>query len=484
MISLARGLLLVASVTGVGSSMAFGRNAPPLSAPSLVTNAKVVCRVYDEGNRRVTQYCEDGYECDLAAQKCRPGPELRRQMEEKAEQERRELLAKAQKALKRDDRREEERRALRNQNGQYTHWNGDPRLIPSPRTAHRTALLSRPTTGYPTVRAGQPRTPSPSPNTQRLPTYAGVTTYLEKLIRQASTMQASDPNRAATVTAARKIVADHKLPIDVDQLLGEACGPVSVRAVDGVEPMALRWTRVAVEERARAAPACAGLGGDPLSDCQRQQYGLVVMEVEPAIKALCKAQEQDPNETNLEALGQCATRRFNNAWDARAQAERRHEATPQARACAPAGPTPPTVARPAVRGPSLRDQLRRALANMPDYLPAERNGTGDEASPTPSVPELAMRQPDPPTAQEADEAFCAFIARRVVRGQLTENSAVQIPAHCRSAVDAARSCTGQACSMADVVAESERGPETPMPWGEEDRQAVREIVEAGVGPKQ
>lgn len=483
MFPLARRLLLVASFASVGSSVAYGWRTSPISAPGLVAKAKVVCRVFDEGTRRITQYCEDGYECDLAAQKCRPGPELRRQMQENVEKERREQLAKVQKALKRDDRRDEEGQALRNRNGQYTNWNGDPRVIPSPRTAHGTARFHRPAFGQPTVTAGQPRISGPSTITQRMPTYGGVTAYLEMLIRQARTMQAGDPNRAATVAAARKIVADHKLPIDVDQLLGEACGPAPVRAVDGVEPMALRWTRVAVEERARAAPACAGLGGDPLSDCQRQQYGLVVMEVEPAIRTLCKAQENDPNETNLEALGQCATRRFNNAWEARGQAERRHAAIQQGQTCASTGPTPPTVAQPAVRGPSLRDQIRRALAAMPDYLPAEETVSNDGASSTPGVAELAMTQPDPPTAQEADEAYCAFIARRAVRGQLTENAAVQIPAHCRSAVDAARSCTGQACSMADVVAEGERGPDTPMPWGEEDRQAVREIVEAGVGPK-
>lgn len=43
--------------------------------------ARVVCRTYTEGNQRVTEFCQDGYLCDLEARKCRPGPEARRKLE-------------------------------------------------------------------------------------------------------------------------------------------------------------------------------------------------------------------------------------------------------------------------------------------------------------------------------------------------------------------------------------------------------------------
>src|SRR5690606_12068589 len=44
-------------------------------------SARVVCRVYTEGNQRVTEFCNEGYLCDLEARKCRPGPEARRELE-------------------------------------------------------------------------------------------------------------------------------------------------------------------------------------------------------------------------------------------------------------------------------------------------------------------------------------------------------------------------------------------------------------------
>jgi hypothetical protein len=55
---------------------------------SLIVQARVVCRVYREGNQRITKYCEDGYLCS-PNDKCSPGPEMRR----KAEAERARRLA-------------------------------------------------------------------------------------------------------------------------------------------------------------------------------------------------------------------------------------------------------------------------------------------------------------------------------------------------------------------------------------------------------
>jgi hypothetical protein len=53
---------------------------------------------------------------------------------------------------------------------------------------------------------------------------------------------------------------------------------------------------------------------DEREACHRAQFGQVVMSVEPQIKALCKAQENACKEENLEALGECASRKFYNAW--------------------------------------------------------------------------------------------------------------------------------------------------------------------------
>lgn len=69
-----------------------------------------------------------------------------------------------------------------------------------------------------------------------------------------------------------------------------------------------------IEKRGLCAQA---KGDDELAACRAYQFGQVVMNVEPELKALCKAQENDPQEKNLEALGECAENKFRNAWASR-----------------------------------------------------------------------------------------------------------------------------------------------------------------------
>lgn len=70
-----------------GRAISVGENL----SGSFVLDVRDICRVYTQGNQRVTQYCDHPYVCDLAANKCKPGPELQRQIDEERRQREAEL---------------------------------------------------------------------------------------------------------------------------------------------------------------------------------------------------------------------------------------------------------------------------------------------------------------------------------------------------------------------------------------------------------
>ncbi len=149
-----------------------------LSGWSLVTKARVVCRVYTEGNRRITRYCEDGYEC-LPDDKCGPGPEMRRQMERENEERRRaadeqirrlrEMQERVQAAANRA--RREAQKADRRAAEQRRYSSADnSKIVPSPRydMGRYSPGWGRPAPGrnsdprnIPSPQYGKARTPPP-----------------------------------------------------------------------------------------------------------------------------------------------------------------------------------------------------------------------------------------------------------------------------------------------------------------------------------
>lgn len=77
------GVMLTVGGGVVPTQAAEGDGLPRvLKFRGLIQESRVVCRVYRQGNKQVTEFCRDGYECDLVENKCRPGPEIRRQIEE------------------------------------------------------------------------------------------------------------------------------------------------------------------------------------------------------------------------------------------------------------------------------------------------------------------------------------------------------------------------------------------------------------------
>ncbi len=140
---------------------------------SLVIKARVECRVYNEGNRRVTVYCHDGYEC-APDDKCRPGFEMRQRME----REREEKMRAANEELQRI--RQEQERALAEinrarreaQRFERRASEQNSRNIPSPRyDMGRYNPNGRPMVGargdsqnIPSPQYGAPRPPQPVAN--------------------------------------------------------------------------------------------------------------------------------------------------------------------------------------------------------------------------------------------------------------------------------------------------------------------------------
>jgi hypothetical protein len=106
-----------------------------------------------------------------------------------------------------------------------------------------------------------------------------------------------------------------------------------------------------------------------------------------------------------------------------------------------------------------------------------------ESAETVSLPaDQTAAPPAPPRAEAArpppsdDDPFCAFIARKAVRGELTAGGGSAIPDYCRSAVDAAKSCAEQKCSTADVIDEQDRNnAQKPLPWGSDDNEAISKL---------
>ena len=82
-VSLAAALALLAAIPSA-SAMTFPLVKAPARLP--IIEVRDICRVHTEGNRRITEYCDDPYVCDLAHAKCKPGPELQRQLDEKRRQ--------------------------------------------------------------------------------------------------------------------------------------------------------------------------------------------------------------------------------------------------------------------------------------------------------------------------------------------------------------------------------------------------------------
>jgi hypothetical protein len=429
------------------------------SLSSLPASASVTCAVRRNGAYVCTYFCQDGFVCDVANNRCNPGPALKKKASDAAEAARQSTLNYNRSQVA------QQTQAYSDATGYgsgsvYYLWDGDPREIPTPRYRYGG--------GYSTG-SSRPAT-SPSAPAHKYTVRPQQRDQLLALLAAARSFAPGSPNYDGAVKLLRRFVRDNKIPVDVDDLLD--CGtPKPETTADKPKTFPLHWTERDIDDEIDKRGLCAKAStDDDRQACHSYQFGQVVMDVEPELKALCKMQENDFEEKDPEALGACAESKFRNALARDGQV--------------PLPTTTSTSVADAKKCPdigvaeSLRDKLRKALAAANVGGDDGDDSSGD-TPPPPAMPPAAT--PDAAPDAKADNAddddpYCAFIARRAVRGELTTGGGDQIPDYCRKALDKAKSCAEQKCSMADIIDQQERqNAPGHVPWGVDDYQKIEQL---------
>jgi hypothetical protein len=417
-------------------------------------SASVTCAVRQHGQFVCTYFCRDGFTCDVANNRCIPGPQLQQNLSA-AQQAAQQATLNYNNYLASAAQQSNSQTLGYDMGSYYYIWDGDPREIPTPRY--------RASGGIPSGGASR-STPINAPVRQYTvrPQHRD---QLLALLAAARSFAPNNPNRADAVKLLRRFVHDNKIPVDVDTLLD--CGKPDTATPDQIKTVLLQWDEAGILSEIQERHLCDQVkNDDELKACKDYQFGQVVMSVEPEIKALCKAQENDPQEKDLDALGECAEAKFRNglATDGKIRIPVNGTAVAGTDAC-------PAIDAKDVE--SLRERLRRALA-------AAHANDGDDDTPD-DTPSPQMQQPaqadqppaPPPEANDDEDPYCAFIARRAVRGELTSGGGAQIPDYCHKALDKAKSCEEQKCSMADIIDREEHDrSRSPFHWGADDYQAI------------
>jgi hypothetical protein len=167
--------------------------------------------------------------------------------------------------------------------------------------------------------------------------------------------------------------------------------------------------------------------GDAKEACREDRYGEAVMWAEPEIAAECRAQEAS---NDISSVAQCAKRKFLNAWTRNGMLS----------VSAPASAMPPACgaqAPPERRAGEIRDRVAAAIRSAASSQAARsRTSPAERERPRADQTPAATSAPAAPLKDE-DEAWCDYMAREVVRGELTPSPATAIPAGCRATIAAA-----------------------------------------------
>jgi hypothetical protein len=234
------------------------------------------------------------------------------------------------------------------------------------------------------------------------------------------------PDRPMRLRKFKRLLADHGVPVKPQDI---AC----LQPVSGTSPrladIPLRWHPYHIKKEAiDQSGLCDGVPeGDAKDACRDDKYGQAVMWAEPEIAGQCRtgnAPNFDPD-----AIAACAKRTFLNAW---ATNDGIVPAPIPDNWIMPAWCDPKTS--PERRKSALVDALRKALGQGASQADNDEPGTAaaDQAP-------VAAADPSPPVPAPADddEAYCNYMAREVVRGELTPSPATAIPPGCRATIAAA-----------------------------------------------
>jgi hypothetical protein len=457
----------------------------------------VVCRVYNTGNVRHTEYCDDGYTCG-PGDKCLPGPEILRQQEAKRQAQRQ---AAAQQGYKTSaTRRSEESRlvsrttssttttttttatsvasaniqsgncALSGANGYactYYNWDGDPKEIPTPR--YRSG-------GGASQIGHAARAQNIAKPMQQKGVPVNIAGPLSDLIARWQELAANDPARPAIENQANQIIQNNKLPLNAADYFGKAkkCSLPNFQLQGMTTPLKLQWTPLDLPKRALDTQVCQP--GDGLQDCVDAHYGQLVMGVEPGIRALCQTQEVNtPADKFAAAVNTCAQRKFDGAWNSLANGGITSQSA--------ADLDPVNACSEEAR--QRYDKIAGLLKKLVKHPPKDNDKGQPDPDPKPDA------KPDQKDDQiidvgdkleneqsQPDDVLCTYLARWSVRGKLVGGGIPELPNECKPAINVAKDCEKENCQMAKVIDNEDRKKDNATnQWGADDREAIQKILD-------
>lgn len=244
------------------------------------------------------------------------------------------------------------------------------------------------------------------------------------------------PERPKQLRKLIRKLANHGMPVK-DLTCAQPISGTGPRLVD----LPLRWDEYSIKHEAvdRAHLCDDAPKGDAKEACRETKFGEAVMWAEPEVAGQCRTANMP--DFNATAIAACAKDVFLSAWD---RNEGIVPAPTPANWVMPAWCDPKT--NPAQRNNHLRDVLRKMLEG-PSSERLRYASPGDK--PPDAVASSTPDGPPPPAplptslAADDDEAYCNYMAREIVRGELTPGPATAIPAGCRSTIEAAMGLKAQ-----------------------------------------
>jgi hypothetical protein len=278
---------------------------------------------------------------------------------------------------------------------------------------------------------GQPGANLTTPRTKAPPRFRGrlapdVRRDILALAGSIMDMPDSEPDRPKRVRKFKRLLADHGVPVTPQDI-------VCLQPISGSPPLIdvpLRWHPQHIKKEAiEQSHLCDDVPvGDAKEACRESKYGQAVMWAEPELAGQCRT--ANAPDFNIDAVAECAKRKFLNAW---ATNEGIVSAPVPDNWVMPAGCG--ATASPATRKNTLRDRLLASLAG-----PDNKNNSQAQR-PAAGAPVAASSDPPPPPptppAIDDDEAYCNYMAREVVRGELIPSTGTAIPPGCRATIAAA-----------------------------------------------
>lgn len=439
------GICVASAMVSAPKARAAARPERP-ATERIVIEAQTVCRTYVVGNKRYTEVCEPGYTC--SDNKCVPGQDiLKKHLEEQEKkangkekaapaqppnasalsQQKASLDTRMKKAANLSGasapRRAAESKIYNPPSSNptctyscaYDNWNGNPKIIPSPRYRNGSGA-SRPvaTNARPAAPAQQPRPVSaptakpsaPMPGLAQLPQVVGL---LAPLLRAIDTLPRNDPTRPQVIEKVKTALKGAGLDPE-EVLCGQAAGARK-------QPYELRWRVPDIPDAVRQSGVCDGAGD--FEACASARQGDAIMWAEPEIGARCRAQSKTAAEANT-----CGRNMFLNAWQKRGGALVPLANSGGKSSCLEQGQVRPQP--PGANQNSLRDLLKKKLAEKEAETPAQKDEPAEKPAATAPTP--------PPEAQPErvaakDPEFCEYFAQRAKRGELTMGGGM-VPAEC------------------------------------------------------